>query len=405
MSSMVKRIYTFILPAALAVLILLSGCSGSTTPAAVLPTNTLAPLVTLTPRFTATPQVTRTPPPTSTFTPSVTPIPPTPSNTFTPTIPPPIIGIITSLNTVNVRSGPAASFPAFVALTPGTGVEVIGQNAEGTWLNVKLDDGQEGWVFRELVRIEATAAPFPTLTPESGTENATEGTSLPTAVIGGSIVTPTLSAATATPPGTAAATAGATINLPVIDLTAIHSTATALAAGLPTSTPGTPRAVPPTATTSTGGSAVPPTAQPTLTAAPGTATVQQGVDVLAYCNNPAYGVRPPQNLAAGSTIDVYWGWFAKTEQQVRDHVDAAIYEVRVNGELLQNWRQYSRPTRLESDNNYHIYWYVPSGPFEAGQVTITYRVTWREAISDGYASFGPETNIPSQEGSCTFVVK
>ncbi len=377
-------------------LIPLSGCSGNATPIAALPTNTLAPLVTLTPRFTATPQATRTPPPTSTFTPSVTPIPPTLTNTFTPTVPPPVIGIITSMNTVNVRRGPAASFPAFVALTPGTGVEVLGQNPEGTWLNIKMEDGQEGWVFRELVRIQSQA-PIPTFTPS--VDLTASGTSLPTAVVGGGVVSPTPQAAT--PTLAATLTPSATANLPVIDLTAINLTATALAFGRPTST-----ASPiPQAVSSVVASPAVTVATPTVTPAAGTATVQQGVDVLAYCDNPIYGVRAPQNLAAGSTLDVWWGWYAKTEEQVRQHVDAAIYEVRVNGVLLENWRQYAQPIRLESDGNYHIYWFVPSGALPSGQTVITYKVSWKQAITDGYAAFGPGTGIPTQEGTCTFTVR
>lgn len=407
MSSMIPTLRQ-LLALSFTALIVLSGCSGSATPGADLPTNTLAPLVTLTPRFTATPQATRTPPPTSTFTPSVTPIPPTLTNTFTPTVPPPVIGIITSLNTVNVRRGPAASFPAFVALTPGTGVEVLGQNPEGTWLNIKMDDGQEGWVFRELVRIESQV-PIPTFTPSADGTAVAQGTTLPTAVVGGALVSATPQAAT--PTLAATLTPSVTANLPVIDLTAINLTATALAFGRPTSaaspTPPSAQNTPqPVGTGTASPAAVTNTVSaPTVTPAPGTATVQQGVDVLAYCDNPLYGVRAPQNLAAGSTLDVWWGWYAKTEDQVRQHVAAAVYEVRVNGVLLENWRQFARPIRLEGDGNYHIYWFVPSAALPAGQTVITYKVSWTQAITDGYASFGPGTGIPTQEGSCTFTVR
>jgi hypothetical protein len=32
-------------------------------------------------------------------------------------------------------------------------------------------------------------------------------------------------------------------------------------------------------------------------------------------------------------------------------------------------------------------------------------VTWNEAISDGYESFGPGTSNPFQTGSCNFTVR
>src|SRR5690606_4005244 len=137
----------------------------------------------------------------------------------------------------------------------------------------------------------------------------------------------------------------------------------------------------------------------------GTTVVSSGVDVLAYCNNNAFGRPPPRNLAAGSSIDVFWGWFARTREQVQNHINNAVYEVRVNGVLLDNYDPYRGSIRLESDGNYHVYWYVPTDPLNAGPVTITYKVTWENQITDGYASFGPGTSNESEEGTCTFTVQ
>lgn len=398
--------------ALLAAVIVFTGCTTGTE-VQVLPTNTLAPLVTLTPRFTATLVVTRTPFPTFTFTPSITPIPPTPTNTYTPSPEPPVIGIITSMQTVNVRRGPGESFAAFVALTPGTGVTVLGENPEGTWLNIRMEDNQEGWISARLVRIEPTAAPFPSVTPSPDFTAQALGTPLqPTALIGGAATpTPLQAPPTATTQPTAAAavptssptnpptatTAAATRNpnLPVIDLTAINATGTALAAGLPTTTP----------TTASAQATAPGTAgPPTITPAPGTATIQFGVDVLAECDNPFKGGRP-NNLAAGSTIDIWWSWYARTRAQIDSHLNAVTYEVRLNGTLVENWRQYAIPVRLEDDGNYHIYWYVRTDPLPAGENRITYRATWSTSITDGYDSFGPGTGNAVLEGSCTFNVR
>lgn len=375
--------------------VLITACADTTaTEVAVLPTNTLAPLVTLTPRQTATPFLTRTPPPTFTYTPSITPIPPTATHTFTPSPVPPIIGIITSLETVNVRRGPGVSFPAFVALTPGTGVEVLGTNPEGTWLNVRLEDGGEGWVSAGLVRIPPT--PTPILLVTGSADAAATAAGLPTAVVGGGVITPTLPAATATPPGAPTATvpASATPNLPIIDTTAINLTATAISAGVNTATP---------TSQATGGGSAPAT---TISASPAaTGVVRRNVDVLAYCDDRSFRTPPPDNLAAGSTINVFWGWFARTEDQIRQHRNAVVYEVRLNGQLLENWEQYARPVRLEADGNYHVYWFYPSPPLSAGVNRITYRVSWTSPITDGYQSFGPGTNTPFEEGSCTFTVR
>lgn len=387
----------------LAVMILLASCSGGGQADSPLPTDTLAPIVSLTPRFTATPVPTRTPLPTFTDVPSITPIPPTPSDTPTPTEIPPVVGIIASLETVNVRQGPGVNFPAIVALVPGTGVEVLGQNEDATWYNIKMEDGSEGWVASSLLRIQPTSTPVPTSTSTPDLTALFLGTPLPTAILGGGTVTPTLPgpssptpidpASLLTPLGTSSTTGA---GVPVINQNSVNQTATALAGGRGTAT-FTPVAV---------GSAptIPPGATSSGSAAGGT-TVRQGVDIFAYCDNGIPGVpRAPGDLAAGSTIDVTWAWLVSDQSFFQQHLANANYEVRIDGVLLSNWRQYTGDI-ARAGSDYAIYWRVPAGPLTAGQHQITYRLTWNAAISDGYQNFGPGTAITEETGNCTFTVR
>lgn len=408
-------------PASRLVLAALVGLAAACTGAAAdgvaqAPTATLAPIVSMTPRFTATPESTRTPLPTFTPTPSDTPVPPTPSDTPTPTDVPPIIGIVASLDRINVRQGPGVNFNAFTALAPGTRVVVLGQNPDGNWLNIQLEEGGEGWVSATLISIQAPPTPIPTATPSPDLTALALGTPLPTALFGGGTVTPTPPRAAVTPtpvtgtPQTGSADGSPTPFLPVIDVAAINLTATALASGIIAPT-ATPTQGPPA--TATGVAAVPTTPAgpgPTATlqsgiGGEGSVSAQEGVDVLAYCNDLFYGRPAPTDLQAGATIDVWWGWFARTEAQIQDHLANVIYDVAIDGVRLQNWQQYRGPIRRESDGNYHVYWYVPAGPLAAGEHEITYRVTWRNPISDGYADFGPGTANPFQAGRCTFTVR
>lgn len=397
----------------------LAGCAGSTSQEALPATATLAPIVSMTPRFTATPLATRTPLPTFTLTPSETPIPPTPSDTPTPSPTPPIIGIIASLDTVNIREGPGTNFGAFVALPPGTRVDVLGQSADGRWLNVKLEDNREGWVSQQLLRLQETATPFPTATATTDLTAVALGTTFPTAVLGGGTVT-------ATPPGSvisptpisassedegdieASPEGSPTSFLPIIDVTAINQTATALAGGvvsstlIPTARPsGTLTTAQPLATIGANATAT----LPAGIGGEGNVSTQQGVDVLAYCDNLAYGEPAPTTLAAGSTIDIWWSWYARTQDQIQDHVNNVVYEVTIDGVRLQNLNLYRQRVRQEGDGNYYVYWYVPAGPLTSGQHRIEYRVSWNTAISDGYDTFGPGTANPTQSGSCTFTVR
>jgi hypothetical protein len=151
----------------------------------------------------------------------------------------------------------------------------------------------------------------------------------------------------------------------------------------------------------TGGPIVSPS--PTLSPVPGSISTQQGVDVLAYCDDRSFGSPPPTNLAAGSTIDVFWIWLAATRQQILDHLDAATYTVQLDGETL-DYRQFQGSIR-QSSGQYMVDWYVRTEPLASGPHTITYRVTWSTAISDGSQSFGPGTGTPEETGSCTFNVR
>ena len=126
--------------------------------------------------------------------------------------------------------------------------------------------------------------------------------------------------------------------------------------------------------------------------------------MLAYCDDPTLRLPAPTNLSAGARIDVFWSWYARTEAQLADHRDKVIYDVAVDGNRLSNWRVYADSQVRFQDGNYFQYWYVPYGPLTAGQHTITYTVSWREAITDGYGDFGPGTSNPTQTGTCTFTV-
>lgn len=391
--------------------------------AEAVPTATLAPLVTLTPRATATPEVTRTPLPTLTFTPSVTPIPPTLTNTFTPSPTPPVVGIISSLETVNIRSGPGADFGAFIALDPGTGVEVIGVSSDGRWLNVKLEDGRVGWAAAALVRVAPSPTPFPTTAGGASIDPAAlaSGTSLPTAVIGGAPVTPTpgAPAVTATPatavvsPTPTNAAAGTPV-LPVIDLNPINATSTALAALLGTPVPSAPPAqasatgLPLTPAPGASETAAPiptnsgPISAPTTSGEP---VVQDRVLVLAECDNAAARQPAPSNLADGSTIQLYWRWFARTEQQVRDHLDAAQYSLRINGQPVSRTRLNFTPISQRPGGDFYVDWLSVVGPLDAGTYRVEYTVSWSRQIYDGYDYFGPGTNNLQYVGTCTFVVR
>jgi uncharacterized protein YraI len=98
-------------------------------------------------------------PATSTPAPSNTPIPPTATATELPVL----TGVVDAQQTINVRSGPGTENAVVTTLEPGTEVRVLGRNSDGSWINIQLDDGTEGWVSAELLDIQEPESAKPSI--------------------------------------------------------------------------------------------------------------------------------------------------------------------------------------------------------------------------------------------------
>lgn len=337
----------------------------------------------------ATPSPSDTPPPTATPTdpPPPTALPtdsPTPSATFTlthtprptatdtaqptATPTPTLMGLVRARQNINVRSGPGIGFAAIGALSPGDSVQVLGRNDDFSWYQVRLEQGDIGWVSATLLRIDADVTP----PPARDDQRITLGEE--TRIV--------------FQPGDGdGEDAIVVFDVAIADVGAMNATATDLVS---TDLAATAAVASPTPT-------------PAATTAPAS-TPRTGVNVFAFCNDPAFGIGAPRDLASGSTIKIFWAWFAATENHLRQHMSNATHELRINGEQIPQVDEHRlNPTR--SGGQHVVYWYVPYGPLPAGEYSVTYRVTWRNAISDGYASYGPGTDTEFEEESCNFSVR
>ena len=124
------------------------------------------------------------------------------------------------------------------------------------------------------------------------------------------------------------------------------------------------------------------------------------VKILAYCQQK--GVKPPRPTTSDS-VYIEWSWFVSRAEYMDQHLSHARYEVRLDGKLLENWTRYATDTKLE-DGVWIVYWYYPVGRLTAGNHEVDFRLTWDEAITDGYKQFGPGTNNEVDEGNCLFTV-
>ena len=132
-----------------------------------LTTITATPSATSTSTAAATSVATATPLPTLTaiHTPVATR---TVAPSFTATPRPVDFALVTSAG-LNLRAGPATSFPVIRALPARTGLTVLGRNAGGDWLAVRLADGVQGWLAARFTDYTGNApvitTPPPPTTP------------------------------------------------------------------------------------------------------------------------------------------------------------------------------------------------------------------------------------------------
>jgi len=143
------------------------------------PTHTPIFVPTFTPTLTVTPiviaQLTATAPqPTSPPTPSP---PPTDAPTATPTLTAtasPTPTQVVAATAVNIRLGPGTNYPVIGVLQPGDPQQIVGQNSEESWWQIRQTDGTTGWVAGAVVEashagaipvVPALPPPQPTATP------------------------------------------------------------------------------------------------------------------------------------------------------------------------------------------------------------------------------------------------
>jgi hypothetical protein len=129
---------------------------------------------------------------------------------------------------------------------------------------------------------------------------------------------------------------------------------------------------------------------------------KNGINLFAYCDTLR---QKPASIASNQPITIIWSWFARTIPLVKDHWQSANYDVKLDGAVLQVTSV--GPIRRDPTNNNHwtLYYRANVGTLKPGPHVITYNLTWKNRISDGFTAFGPGTTQESNTGTCQFTVK
>jgi hypothetical protein len=123
--------------------------------------------------------------------------------------------------------------------------------------------------------------------------------------------------------------------------------------------------------------------------------------IFAECDQNLPGAAPGL-LYDNDNIVIFWSWFAKTEQQVQDHLAQAQYDISLNTAPLKDVGISS--ITQPSGRNFWVFYTSTIGRLKQGQYGVAMRLTWKQAISDGYDDFGPGTNTEEIFSTCTFQI-
>jgi hypothetical protein len=123
--------------------------------------------------------------------------------------------------------------------------------------------------------------------------------------------------------------------------------------------------------------------------------------IFAECNAFLPQAKPGVVYDTDNVV-IFWSWYAKTQEQVQQHVDNAQYSVTLNGAPFDNVELLPIQKR---GRNYWAFYIARIGNLRPGGYGVQYKLTWGQQISDGYDNYGPGTSRPELTGSCGFHIR
>ena len=117
----------------------------------------------------------------------------------------------------------------------------------------------------------------------------------------------------------------------------------------------------------------------------------------------------PQYVKIGQPITLVFGWYAKTRQQVEDHMATVSYEIYVDDVRVYVDQQMSKIEYVNDDKNsgkfYMVNMYAPVGNLSPGKHIAKAHQTWSRLISDGWDSYGPGGDFEYDNHFCVIIVQ
>lgn len=124
--------------------------------------------------------------------------------------------------------------------------------------------------------------------------------------------------------------------------------------------------------------------------------------IFAECDAFLPGAAPGV-LYDNDNIVIFWSWFAKTEQQVLDHIAQAQYDVKLNTAPLVN--VVVSPITRPNGRNFWVFYTANIGHLSVGSYGVEFKLSWNQVISDGFDDYGPGTDNEGTANTCTFNIE
>ena len=104
-------------------------------------------------------------------------------------------------------------------------------------------------------------------------------------------------------------------------------------------------------------------------------------------------------------ITIFWSWYARTPQQIQDHITNAQYTATLNGQPLPE-PALSPIKQVSNSRDWWVFYTVNLGDkWQPGGYNIHLAVSWANPVYDGYEDFGPDTKNVRLDSGCYFAIQ
>ena len=134
------------------------------------------------------------------------------------------------------------------------------------------------------------------------------------------------------------------------------------------------------------------TTTPSPVAAPAIAQIQMNCDKREIT---------PLHLKENDYVQTYIKWAAKTADQVNDYIEAENTEIFLDGEAILSKTTHGVVEVMEDSGMYYVQSNFDVGKLPKGDHTIRTVISFDKKIFDGFVWYGPDTDTPTIDGSCT----